>query len=228
MDKREQKDRVRRWSDKYQSKLERQFDIAFPELVQRIEESLEEASIKSVLSGGAAYFTEELLEPELEGWVDRHVRPVMKEASDELESLIQESLPDYEAPTTPDIGDEGVADPLVDVAAPVGTILAGVSSIIAGVMLGVGTWLWFFIAINWPILIGGIAVGTVLTAFGVVNAATVKSKFMKRLNKKIVPSIEDALKGDGYEDDDGNQQPSMKEQLQDAIHDAATEILKEL
>jgi hypothetical protein len=98
---------------------------------------------------------------------------------------------------------------------------------VAGIMLSIGAFLGIFITISWPLLIGGLVVGGVLSGLGVWKFATLKQRLAERFARVFLPKIKDALIGAGYRS--GRQDhPSLREQLINHIMTTAAAVEREL
>lgn len=213
----ELKKEVRAWSRATQDRIGRDMESSFAELEKNISARIKETPLLDLIRGGAPKFTEEILTPEIEDWVERVTQPIMSDAQRTLQRIVAVHMNKETRTAFLLDGDNAM---LMDVGATVLGLASGIGIMIAGVVAGITTFIWFFTVINWPLLIGGLVVGGLLAVMSSARAARLKDRIIDRVSDKLMPKIKDALIGEGYEHE-GEKHPSLREELQRSIREVA-------
>ena len=192
---------------------------AFPQLEKALREGVE-GNLGLILTNRSEQFSKEVIEPEVTAWIERTVAPIQSEAARDLADVVFEFDELLE--------DQFNVSRLENMILPGGLALAGGVIIIAGFLAGVSTATFLGIAIgtavNWPILIGGAALGVLLLATGAVQLSHLKNKVADAFTKIFLPKLRDCLIGNGFEAK-GEHHDALCRQFQDAIERTADEIL---
>ena len=219
------RNRVLSWRDTYVERIDSGLRDGWPALKDRLEATVSDNPL-SILKMKPSTFVKTKLQPEIESWIKARAQPVMDDAVRDMEEIWQGALEQdgVTAPVTD--GAEGGRG-LEEVGLALGPLVAGIAASVAAVVAGIGVFLWFFVTINWPILIGGLAVGAVLTGLGFAQTAKLKETLFRRFTKTFIPKIRAALIGEGYTHK-GEHHPSTRKQLITKIEESADKTLNEL
>jgi hypothetical protein len=103
----------------------------------------------------------------------------------------------------------------------------GIGAVVAG-LSPVTTWIIFAtFAVNWPLVILGVATGAALIAFGGHGTLELKAKLRDRFRTKLVPKIREAILENGIKLD-GKHVPSIRNQLKEMIERGKEEAFRKL
>jgi hypothetical protein len=210
----ERKRALARWVDKHSVALEHGLTVGWPDLRQRLQQGIEHLSWSELATGPGEEFRKRWIERPVTDWVGTHVQPLLEEARKDLHSILPPAAGPLLARTSVPANAHGTLS---------ATDVARVLTLPAGLLLGGGalatsigtatSWLIFTTTvIHWPLLIGGLLVGTFLSLFGVWSLAGLKAELQARFTRRLLPQIEDAVIGKGTQQG-GTHIPSLRDQL---------------
>jgi hypothetical protein len=168
---------VDRWENKYTTRLDRDLTKAWPELVNRLQQGIDQLSWSDLTFGPGAGFKQKQIDPRVSLWYQLNVEPVVTEAREELRQIVQvdlEKLPQPPAVEAPGDGALNVIDIARSLTLP-GGLLVGGGALAAGITTATSWIFWTVVVVNWPLLIGGLVVGTALCCFGVYSLTNLKA-----------------------------------------------------
>ncbi len=211
-----------RWADTYTARIDQELTNAWPDLADRLEGAVAELSWSELAFGPGQGFRQKQVGAAVERWVERHVLPVVEAARCDLQKL----LPGGQGPATGSVptavdgrGGLGALDVLKGLALP-GGVLVGGGAVAAAVVTTTQLLVLTTVAVNWPLLIGGLLAGAALSWFGVASLAGLKEELRRRFRERLLPAVREALVGAGAEHE-GEWVPSLKEQLDQQVRHIA-------
>src|SRR5262245_18833571 len=83
----DKKDAITRWSHKYTAEFEQRLTDAWPDLEDRLEKAVASLGIARLARGGGKGFAEKVIQPNIDAWLERHVQPVIADATAEFVSI---------------------------------------------------------------------------------------------------------------------------------------------
>jgi hypothetical protein len=225
----EKKVALEAWADRYTTAFDQTLTTAWPDLADRLEQGISTLTLYELATGPGKPFKEGSIRPAVEAWVERHVKRLREKAESEFRNIVEaeaEPLPD-DVPGDVDVG--GTLEPtdvVKGLALPGGLLLGGGAVGVA--ITSTTTWLVFTtVVVSWPLLIGGLALGLLLSGFGVYNLSRLKQGLQDRFRKRLLPAIENAVIGTGIEHE-GKHVASLKDQLIHEVKHAAAEARQKL
>jgi hypothetical protein len=217
---------VARWADKYTARFDQALTDAWPDLADRLREQVAGLYLYDLTVGPGEAFQKERIEPAVKAWVERYVEPVIEEARDEFCTAVQSDLALVQRDLDP-VGCGGVlevTDVLKGLALPTGLLVGG-GAVAAAIVTTTKLLIFTTVVVHWPLLIAGLVVGTILSLFGGGSLASLRQTFQKRFENKLVPAVKEALVGGGT-DYQGKHIPSLRDQLQQQVREAARRQLE--
>jgi hypothetical protein len=217
------------WADRYTTAFDQTLTTAWPDLADRLQQGISTLTLYELATGPGKPFKDRCIRPAVKAWVERHVKPLTDKARSEFRNIVHaeaEPLPD-DVPGDVDAG--GTLEPtdvVKGLALPGGVVLGG--GALVGAITTTTTWLVFAtVVVSWPLLVGGLALGLILSAFGVYNLSRLKQDLQDRFRKRLLPAIENAVIGTGIEHE-GKHVASLKDQLIHQVKHAAAEARRKL
>jgi hypothetical protein len=223
----EKKVAIAHWADKYTARFDQELTNAWPDLEDCLDRAVDALSLYQLAAGAGEAFAKEHIQPQVGHWFDRHVQPLLNEATTEFQNLVGWE-PDWNclgAQTQADARGVFQKGDLLGVSTvPIGVGVGTAGTVLA--MKTVAVKVFWVITIGkatviaWPVLIVGLAIGTVLSWFGVHWLAGMKGTFQKRLKDQLYPTINEALLGAGvtYQN---TKLPSLKDHLVARVRETA-------
>lgn len=217
------------WANKYCGRLDEVLEDRWRDLTDRVRAGLDQLSWSELSFGPGDDFSQRVIEPAVKAWIERHVEPLIREATDEFRSTVQ--LEPNWKPGSPGCkilteGELQVADALQASLLPGGVAL-GWGAVTAGLVTTTKLLIFSTVVVNWPLLVGGLLAGTVLSWCGIVSLSDLKRRLKGRFEAKIAGQLREGLVGQGIQQN-GRLMPSLKSQLQTQIRGIAAEARKQL
>lgn len=217
------------WVDTYTARFDQALTTAWPDLADRLRAAVATLSWSELAFGPGKEFKKKQIEPAIRDWTQLHVQPIIEAAQEEFRRLVQTDETRMKAEAEFGAVDGGAlefADLLKALGVPGGLLLGG--GAIAALITEGTVWLVFTtIVVNWPVLICGLLVGGVLALFGAGSIGHMLGQLQDRFTKRILPTLERAIIGEGTEHD-GKHIPSLKDALKQMVHDAADAVRQAL
>jgi hypothetical protein len=210
------------WADRHTALLDQELTDAWPALAACLEEGVATLSWRELAFGPGKDFQRRCVGPAVERWVGLHVLPAGERACAELEAL----LPKGHGPLAGSApaagggeGNLGALDVLKGLTL-LGAPLAAGGALWAAITTTTNLLVFTTVAVNWPLLIAGLAVALALAFFGGAHLARLRGELQKRFRGKLLPRVKAALVGEGVEHG-GERVPSLLAQLQGKVREAA-------
>ncbi len=218
-----------RWADRYCLRADEVLHATWHELADRVREGVEQFSWNELAFGPGEPFSKRVIEPAVRGWVERRVEPLIREATEEFREAV-EMEPDWQggrAEVRVCAGRElGLTDVLPGLLVPGGAAV-GYGAVTAAVVTTTKLLIFTTVVIHWPLLIGGLVVGTTLACFGIYRMSDLKDRLKKRFDRTLTGQLREGLVGEGVRQN-GKLTPSLLSQLQERIKAIAEEARKQL
>lgn len=222
----ETRNRLIKWSSRYQDRVDSSMNNSFGALEKAILDRIAETSLKDLAVNGKDVIRE-IVDAELDAWLKRTLDPILDDAARDFREIAQESIAASTARGGGDIEfDTNVVG--AGIFESIATIAAGIGAVVGGLMLGIGTSFWFWTTISWPILLGGLFVGGLLSFTGVYRGVKIRSRLDDRIVKYLLPKLKEALIQGAPSADGDKRQPSVLEMVQGEIEKAASEAIEVL
>lgn len=208
------------WRDRYSTRVDRELSSAFAGLAALLEEKVAD-NLWEIVFLSKYSFTKGVIQPELDGWMQRHVRPILDDAAGELTEVPFDGKHLFR--------NDFVARVHQVIGSPILFALIGGISIFLGFSLGLVTVKWWEIwkdQVNEPILFSLLFVGAALIAFGAFRFALCKRKVKRLFRETCLPKLSESILGEGIDNEEGVRQPSLRAELQSAIQETAGEHLR--
>jgi hypothetical protein len=211
-----------RWADKYTARFDRELTNGWPDLADRLRQQVAGLSWYELTVGPGPDFREKRIQPAVGAWVERYVQPIVEDADREFPESAQVGPGDLQGDVRADAPSGGAlyaTDVLKGMALPGGLLVGG--GAVGMALTSATTWLIFAtIEVNWPLLIAGLVVGTVLSWFGVISLAGLGAELQRRFENNLLLPLREAVIGTGTEQG-GRRVPSLKDQLKRQVSDRA-------
>lgn len=225
----EQQVAASRWAEKYCLRIEQVLHTSWHELAERIREGIDQLSWYELTIGPGESFSKRVIEPEVRAWVERRIEPLLREATDEFLETVQ-AEPDWQrgwsGPQVHAGRELGLMDMLPGLLVP-GGVAIGYGAVTAAVVTTTKLLIITTVVVNWPLLVGGLVIGTTLACFGVYRLSDLKTRLKQRFEKTLTGKLKEGLIGKGLHHD-GKQMPSLLSQLQEQLEAVAAAARKQL
>jgi hypothetical protein len=213
---------VARWADRYTARFDQGLTDAWPDLADRLRQQVAALSWYELTAGPGPEFRDKRIQPAVQAWVERHVRPIIEDADRDFPETALPERGDLRGGVQADAPSDGAlcaTDVLKGMALPGGVLVGGGAVVMA--ITTATTWFVFTtMAVNWPLLIAGLLIGAALSWFGVVRVSGLGTELQRRFEDKLLPPLREAVIGAGAERE-GKRVPSLKDQLKQQVRDRA-------
>jgi hypothetical protein len=217
------------WADRHTACVGRQLEAVWPELAVVLREAVSALPLRRLVLGPGKSFANQSVDPAVEAWVQRRVRPLLEAAIADAPvcACLQPGQLGGAAPAAGEPGSVlSVGDVLGGLCLPAGAVVGG-----GAAWLAVTTVTQFLVfttlAVNWWLLCVGLAVAAVAAAIGGHSVIDLRRRLRERFEKRLLPRLREALIGAGIEHK-GQRVPSLRAQLQAAIRQAARQARQKL
>jgi|GEM_PF-4236941 len=219
------RERILRWRNQRCIDIELAMRGGFPTLIEALRKEVDQNShkLRHLLKRD---FADTNLQPIIESWIDSIVRPELERVQQEVESGVAE-LRRHDRYSSAELSNRIQAS---DFLAPLSGYLLGGAAAAGAIIFGIKTvtvaFFWTTTVLNPVLLIPAVIAVIASGVFGTAKLGAIRKRVSRRIEKNFFPIIRDRLIGEGCEDEDGEDQPSMLDEIQEGYHQIAETLIQ--